>query len=1135
MISPNRFLCALALVVCLAGPGIADIRFLRAGGSFTADAGAYRATIARGIFHYSSRDAQQPDLTYTLSEVTIAGAPIPLDTSPVVSAAGDTVRCDYGDHVCETYTATPDGIEQCWIIGDCPGEPGEIVIRGRLHSPHSFTCGDRGIAFTSRRGLPVFRYGLVTAIDARGKACTFAPRIEQGGLTITVPRAFVESAEFPILVDPVVGPEVPLCPSFSSAADSQENVDMSLGQDGYFAVWQDKRSGADMDIFGSRISTTGEVLDKMGISISTAAGNQTDPAVAWNGRQYLVVWMDRGTPDSHIYCARLQPDGQVLDKQGILLSGTTGRQAFPDVASDGSSWLVVWQHQSTGSSDIYGCKVGGDGVVSRVYSIATGAGDEDQPAVAWNGSSYLVAWRDNRNLGTTGTDIYACRVARNGVRLPGDALVSCVTNISTAAPGDQRSPQLCGFGTYVMAVWEDTRTGTSAIRGSRIDSTPKSIDVGGISIPDSTGGQEFPSVGYDGSKLLVTWRSMYDMLVRGSRLDTAGKVLDSTGRSISSGRANTTGTCVVGTGSKFLVAWSNLNPGISDVLFTPVSDGGTVTYPAGYIASLALDDQRTYAVADNGSEYAVVWCQSANGGSCVMGARLSHAGELLTPTPVNITVGYAGSEYDPAITWNGSNYVLAWTADNGYGLDIKGCRLRSDLSSLDVLPINICTAAEDQAKPCIAASGTTCLVVWEDSRNAISPNYYTDLYGALVSSSGSVTPMAAGVSVATGDQRNPKAASSGSGYLVVWEDYRSNYPRVYGTRVSTAGQVQDTAGIAFPATSYYQTGPAVCFGGGNYMVAWSDWYSITGCRVSTAGAIQDPAGIAISGGNTKYCPSVCWDGGKYRVVWEDYRSSYAGNADVYYTTVSSAGAVSSDPQMALVSDLVPQLKPQILSSASTGLLLYSRYVNFANGTQACSLTDQQVQDVSTVGAAKRLPPGTLMSVRGKVVSGAFSGFFYIQEPDRSSGIKVISSVPVTKGDVVDVTGTLTVSDGERQINSSILSLLGTTGVPRPLGVRGDALGGGALNGYTPGITAGIGTNNVGLLVTTWGKVTVQGSDYFIIESRPGLPIKIKSGTLQKPAVGKTVSVTGICTCDVQSGVIGRAVLPRQQSDLRTLN
>ena len=271
------------------------------------------------------------------------------------------------------------------------------------------------------------------------------------------------------------------------------------------------------------------------------------------------------------------------------------------------------------------------------------------------------------------------------------------------------------------------------------------------------------------------------------------------------------------------------------------------------------------------------------------------------------------------------------------------------------------------------------------------------------------------------------------------------------------------------------------------------------------------------------------------MVWEDYRSAYTGNSDIYHTTVAASGQVSTDPEAALIADLTPQFRPRVFGSGGSGTLFYSRYDNFSHGVCAASLTEQGTQQVPNVATAKSYPAGTIVSLDAKAVTAAFDGFFYIQELDRSSGIKVASGIPVDVDDVVDVTGSVGISDGERQINASNVATLGYAPVPpRAIGIRGDALGGAGLIRYTPGITGAYGTHNIGLLATTWGAVVSTGYKHFYIQSGPATTIRVISGTLINPEVGDFVVVTGISSCEVLAGATGRAIRPRYQDDIQIL-
>ncbi|MHB8879804.1 MAG: hypothetical protein ACYC8T_39450, partial [Myxococcaceae bacterium] len=180
----------------------------------------------------------------------------------------------------------------------------------------------------------------------------------------------------------------------------------------YLVVWQDQRTGTSKDIYGARVSAAGAVQDAQGIAIATAAIDRSlpesfPPAVAWDGTNYLVVWADErnGTTGNDIYGARLSAAGVVQDASGIAISTAAGEQSSPAVAWDGNDYLVVWQDARNFADDIYGARVSAAGAVQDASGIAisTAASDQISPAVAWDGTNYLVVWQDARNFAS---DIY---------------------------------------------------------------------------------------------------------------------------------------------------------------------------------------------------------------------------------------------------------------------------------------------------------------------------------------------------------------------------------------------------------------------------------------------------------------------------------------------------------------------------------------------------------------------------------------------------------------------------------------------------------------------------------------------------------------------------------------------------------
>jgi len=72
------------------------------------------------------------------------------------------------------------------------------------------------------------------------------------------------------------------------------------------------------------------VLDTACIVISEAAGDQRDPAVAFDGEDFMVVWTDRRSGTSDIYGARVTPTGTVFDEGPVVRQD--GDQAYPALA-----------------------------------------------------------------------------------------------------------------------------------------------------------------------------------------------------------------------------------------------------------------------------------------------------------------------------------------------------------------------------------------------------------------------------------------------------------------------------------------------------------------------------------------------------------------------------------------------------------------------------------------------------------------------------------------------------------------------------------------------------------------------------------------------------------------------------------
>jgi len=348
----------------------------------------------------------------------------------------------------------------------------------------------------------------------------------------------------------------------SDAAGAQKNVAVAFDGTNYLVVWEDYRNGYYADIYGARVTQAGVVLDPAGIAISTAAYNQYFPDIAFDGTNYLVVWNNYLSNSDKIYGARVSPSGIVLDSTGIPISSITPCMN-PAVAFDDTNYLVVWQ----GNADIniYGRRVSQTGEVldPSDIPISTAGSAQKYPAVAFDGTNYLVAWDDYR-LSYLSWNIYGARVSRNGQVLdPPETGIA----INTAS-GQQNFSSVAFDGTNYLVVWQDDRdpSGGWGIYGARVSPTGQVLDPPetGIAIITAPQDQKSSSVIFDGTNYLIVWEdnrsSNFDIYC--ARVSTSGVVLDTLGIPVLTVTNSQSRPDIAFDGTNYLVVWEDYRNGV---------------------------------------------------------------------------------------------------------------------------------------------------------------------------------------------------------------------------------------------------------------------------------------------------------------------------------------------------------------------------------------------------------------------------------------------------------------------------------------------------------------------------------------------------------------------------------------------
>ncbi len=190
------------------------------------------------------------------------------------------------------------------------------------------------------------------------------------------------------------------------------------GKGTFLVVWQEGggNAGGEADILGARVNSGGKVLDAEPLAISRAKDFQRRPAVAWNGREWLVVWQDARDFEEtgyDIYAARVTAEGKCLDPEGIAVCTAKEDQQMPAVASDGASFLVLWADYRSGKDyDVYGTVVQ-DGKAGTATAILAMGGEQLAPSACWTGDGYLVGSAFNGQSGSS-QGALVCRVDRGG-------------------------------------------------------------------------------------------------------------------------------------------------------------------------------------------------------------------------------------------------------------------------------------------------------------------------------------------------------------------------------------------------------------------------------------------------------------------------------------------------------------------------------------------------------------------------------------------------------------------------------------------------------------------------------------------------------------------------------------------------
>ena len=647
-----------------------------------------------------------------------------------------------------------------------------------------------------------------------------------------------------------------------------DHVDVARGTDAYLVVWD--ASVGDVDggenVYGARVSFAGELLDTIAIPINRDEGTQTEPQVAFDGTQWLVAWEDvRIDGTSDVYATRITTAGEVLDPDGIALGTSPGDESLADVASDGTRFFVTMALEG-----VHGVFVDADGVVDpQPVSILGTAGGGGR--VAYNGTHYLVLYYED---GAGATRVFhTTRVTPTGEM--DTSVQNLLSSSSSSTIGDLAVAS--GGGAWLVSfivsngVWtapiaaDGTPVAAPAQAGVYTDATHLGLSYGGgeyvllfnhssgtqgtQALRVSAGGVELENVmlwpsaewwdvadlaiAFDGTDHFVAHaRRSADASLRqvtATRLTTALEQVDDPTIAVGQTANSQTAADVAFNGTHYLVAWQDNREGrtvYTEIHGSLLSASGSVSTPGGFPIAQAPGHQRPPAVASNGTDFLVAWRDNRTGSGALMFTGVRPDGTLVHPTGHFIDDTHLGLD-PPAIASTGHDYLVVWNDST----HVAGA-LVDAAESPTVTPT---TPADlsfgvNGANPDAASNGTSYLVVYD---------YEGDIYAVVVDAEGKrVTENAATmVSAVTSTwEEQPAVASNGTDYLVVWQSTSAN---IYGARVNGDGSVRDVVPFDIHALPTGQQYPQVGWDGASYVVTWRDvaTWSVQAIGVDVSGEV----------------------------------------------------------------------------------------------------------------------------------------------------------------------------------------------------------------------------------------------------------------------------------------------------------
>ncbi|NOX95794.1 MAG: calcium-binding protein [Alphaproteobacteria bacterium] len=362
--------------------------------------------------------------------------------------------------------------------------------------------------------------------------------------------------------------------SLPEGNDQTDPVVAGLSNGNIVVVWQSPSEGG-----SSELDIKAQIYDLLGNKVGSEIrlnnnfffDDQFAPAVAaTNDGGFVIAYQDdvTGTGSFNIVAERFDSTGVTVGGVETIATSVDEETAPTITAFSDNSYLVVYEDDSTGSSNINGIIVSSGGVVGTEFTIATDADDETSPTVdTLSNNNAVVVYLDPNGGDTSDVrvvfEIYdsSGAVVRNETVITTNGLINREAHVAALAGG--------GF----VVTWTDPGVdgNSDGIAAAVYDNAGTQI-VAPFQVNNNVAGSqnEVRVAAIADGGFVIIWDDDNSDIIRGQRFDASATEV---GNQFSMDRQTETALDIAGlSDGRFIIGFERITPGGNSDIFAQIWD-----------------------------------------------------------------------------------------------------------------------------------------------------------------------------------------------------------------------------------------------------------------------------------------------------------------------------------------------------------------------------------------------------------------------------------------------------------------------------------------------------------------------------------------------------------------------------------